>query len=227
VDKLTPTVLVVEDELRLRGLIRDYLEEDGIRVLEAGRGDEALDLFERERADLVVLDLMLPGMDGFEVCRRLRERTGAWIVMLTARSEEHDKLTGYDAGADDYVTKPFSPSVLRAKVRTLLKRSAASAGKDMAAEAGLQVDEGMREARLNGEALPLSPKEFDLLLCLCRNPNLVLSRDLILDRVWGFDYFGDVRTVDTHIKRLRRKLGEAGAAIETARGNGYRWRVKP
>ena len=226
-DKLTPTVLVVEDELRLRGLIRDYLEEDGIRVLEAGRGDEALALFERERADLVVLDLMLPGMDGFEVCRRLRERTGAWIVMLTARSEEHDKLTGYDAGADDYVTKPFSPSVLRAKVRTLLKRSAASAGKDTAAEAGLQVDEGMREARLNGEALPLSPKEFDLLLCLCRNPNLVLSRDLILDRVWGFDYFGDVRTVDTHIKRLRRKLGEAGAAIETARGNGYRWRVKP
>jgi len=218
------TIMVVEDEPRMQDLICDYLQEQPFRLLRARDGRQALEAFAKDPADLVILDVMMPFVDGFEVCRTLRRKSDVLIVILTAKSEEADKLLGYELGADDYVTKPFSPKVLVAKVRALLKRAERS-GSDVDAalvRAGdLEINEATFEARLRGEPLALTPKEFDLLLFMCRNRNLVLSRDQLLDSVWGHDYFGDVRTVDTHVKRLRQKLGHCADWIRTVRGNGY------
>ncbi|MCM3342816.1 response regulator transcription factor [Paenibacillus sp. MER TA 81-3] len=218
------TILVVDDEQLIRELIADYLEDEGYEVMQAADGAEAVRLLRQRAVDLVVLDVMMPGKNGFEVCEDIRSFSNAVIVMLTAKAEEEDKLTGYGSGADDYVTKPFSPKVLAAKIRVLLQRWSHAEPASGAEETGFVIDEAAYEVRVNGSVLPLTTKEFELLRCLSQHPNQALTRDNILDKVWGMDYFGDVRTVDTHIKRLRRKLGEHAEHIVTVRGNGYKYR---
>ncbi|MCC3375202.1 response regulator transcription factor [Cohnella sp. REN36] len=229
---MQPKVLIIEDERRIRELIADYLEEEGLAWCECERGDAALETFRLQAPQLVLLDILMPGLDGYDVCEAIRAESNVPIIFLTAKSEEDDKLLGYDLGADDYMTKPFSPKVLAAKIKALLKR--AEAPKKEGSEAGeteaLEVDElklnvSAREASLAGSPLALSPKEFDLLLYFVRNRNRVLSREMLLNAVWGFDYEGDVRTVDTHVKRLRQKLGDRAKWIVTLRGNGYRMKV--
>ncbi|WP_308637635.1 response regulator transcription factor [Paenibacillus silvisoli] len=230
-------VLLVEDEPRMRQLIVDYLHGENITVIEAANGEEALRRFAEENVALVILDIMMPKLDGYSVCKSIRERSDVMIVMLTARSAEDDKLQGYELGADDYMTKPFSPKELTAKVKALLKRAellaaaaalpAGDAGMDGVIELdGLAIREASREVAVEGEELTLSPKEYDLLIYMYRNRNIVLTRDMLLNHVWGFDYFGDARTVDTHIKRLRQKLGGKAELICTVRGNGYQFKVK-
>ncbi|MBP3966388.1 response regulator transcription factor [Paenibacillus lignilyticus] len=234
---MSGNVLLVEDEPLMRQLIVDYLHGENIKVIEAANGEEALLRFGAESVALVILDIMMPKLDGYSVCRSIRERSDVMIIMLTARSAEDDKLLGYDLGADDYMTKPFSPKELTAKVKALLKRAellaAASAstntdGQDAGVISldGLTIREASHEVKVEGEELTLSPKEYDLLLYMYRNRNIVLSRDMLLNHVWGFDYFGDARTVDTHIKRLRQKLGVKSDLICTVRGNGYQFKVK-
>ncbi|WP_201755639.1 response regulator transcription factor [Paenibacillus glycinis] len=219
--------MIVEDEARLRELLYDYLSEEGFEVAEARNGSEALERFAQTPADAVILDIMMPFLDGYAVCREIRKRSNAVIVMLTARSEEMDKLYGYELGADDYVTKPFSAKVLIAKVRALLKRAGAGAGEEPGFRLeGLEIRERACEMYVDNEPVSLTPKEFELLLHLVKNRNIVLSRDAILDQVWGIEYDGDGRTVDTHIKRLRQKMHRYAAHIATVRGNGYVFRVK-
>lgn len=224
------TVLVVEDEPLMRELITDYLKEEGFLVEEARNGAEALEKFARTPAEAVILDVMMPFLDGFAVCRRLRQASNTVIVMLTARSEETDKLYGYELGADDYVTKPFSPKVLVAKVKALLKRAGARNGEEPAAVyrvGGLEIREHSFELLVDGQPSEVTPKEFELLLYLYHNRNQVLSRDMLLDGVWGYGYEGDARNVDATIKRLRQKLGPYAPLIQTIRGNGYILKVAP
>lgn len=231
---MKPKVLIVEDERRIRELIADYLEEEDLDFCECARGDKALDTFRQHVPHLVILDILMPGLDGYDVCEAIRAESEVPIVFLTAKSEEDDKLLGYDLGADDYVTKPFSPKVLVAKIKALLKRAETAKktapneteGEWMEME-GLTLNVAAREAALHGMPLILSPKEFDLLLHFVRNRNRVLSREMLLDAVWGYDYEGYARTVDTHVKRLRQKLGDRAEWIVTLRGNGYRMKVTP
>ncbi|PZM66462.1 response regulator transcription factor [Paenibacillus dendritiformis] len=218
------TILVVDDEPLMRELISDYLEDEGYDVLQAGGGEEAVNMLDGQSVDLVVLDVMMPGKDGFEVCEEIRALSDAIIVMLTARAEEEDELTGYSYGADDYITKPFSLKVLSAKIRALLNRWKNEEAEGLSGNDRLVIDDTAREVRKDGIDIPLTSKEFELLRFLADHPNQVLTRDIILDRVWGMDYYGDVRTVDTHIKRLRRKLGDEAGRIVTVRGNGYKYR---
>jgi DNA-binding response OmpR family regulator len=219
------TILIVEDESRMRHLIATYLKKEGLTVLEAENGMQALDIFKREKIDLIILDIMMPYMDGYEVCKNIRAHSDVLIIMLTAKSEEDDKLLGYGLGADDYQTKPFSPKVLTAKVKALLKRSELV---EVKTEAGLtkidtlEINDLSHNVTLNGEKLDLSPKEYDLLLYLAKNHGIVLSRDQLLTNVWGYDFDGDLRTVDTHVKRVRQKLGEKADLITTVRGSGYK-----
>lgn len=208
----------------MRELISDYLEDEGYDVLQAGGGEEAVNMLDGQSVDLVVLDVMMPGKDGFEVCEEIRALSDAIIVMLTARAEEEDELTGYSYGADDYITKPFSLKVLSAKIRALLNRWKNEEAEGLSGNDRLVIDDTAREVRKDGIDIPLTSKEFELLRFLADHPNQVLTRDIILDRVWGMDYYGDVRTVDTHIKRLRRKLGDEAGRIVTVRGNGYKYR---
>lgn len=229
---MQPKVLIVEDERRIRELIADYLEAEGLAWCECDRGDKALETFRLEAPQLVLLDILMPGLDGYDVCEAIRAESNVPIVFLTAKSEEDDKLLGYDLGADDYMTKPFSPKVLAAKIKALLKRAElakkeGASGDDSEAVTveGLVLNVSARESFLEGAPLALSPKEFDLLLYFVRNRNRVLSREMLLDAVWGYDYEGDVRTVDTHVKRLRQKLGDRAEWIVTLRGNGYRMKV--
>lgn len=193
-------------------------------MLQAGGGEEAVNLIDSQPIDLFVLDVMMPGKDGFEVCEEIRAQSDAIIVMLTAKAEEEDELTGYSYGADDYVTKPFSLKVLSAKIRVLLNRWKNEEAEELSGNDRLVIDDTAREVHKDGITLPLTSKEFELLRCLADHSNQVLTRDMILDRVWGMDYYGDVRTVDTHIKRLRRKLGDEAGRIVTVRGNGYKYR---
>jgi DNA-binding response OmpR family regulator len=224
------TILVVEDEPKLLGVVRDYLERDGYRVLTAADGREALDRFRSSRPDLIVLDLMLPEMDGMEVCRRIRRDSDVPIIMLTARAEEVDELLGLELGADDYVTKPFSPRMLLARVRTVLRRARANdGGSDQGALVlgPLRLDEARHEAAWDGELLALTPTQFRLLLALARHPRRVFDRLELLERVQGEAYAGYERTVDAHVKNLRKKLGAAGgeaaaSAIVTVPGVGYK-----
>lgn len=230
---LNKTVLIVEDERKLRELIADYLEAEGLSWREAANGDDAVSLFRDIRPDLVILDILMPGLDGYDVCEEIRKLSDVPILFLTAKSEEEDKLLGYDLGADDYMTKPFSPKVLAAKVKALLRRSETSRAERAVAEgklvnAGpLSIDVSGREAVLDGEPLALSPKEFDLLLYFANHNGIVLSRDRLLERVWGYDYEGDARTVDTYVRRLRLKLNDRADWIATLRGNGYRFKAAP
>ncbi|PWX09023.1 DNA-binding response regulator [Clostridium perfringens] len=223
---MNKTVLIVEDEIRIRFLVRDYFKKEGFNVLEASDGEEALRIFSENIVDLAILDIMMPKLDGFAVCRNIREVSNTPIILLTAKSQEEDKLLGYELGADDYMTKPFSPKVLLAKAKALLRRTGTLNDKNILDFNGLTINKLSHEVKLNGEELLLSPKEYDLLIYLSSNEGIALSRDRILDNVWGYDYFGDIRTVDTNIKRLREKLLDKANYIATVRGSGYKFEVK-
>lgn len=222
------TILIADDEARIRRLVSDFLKRDGHTVIEAGDGTAALRELENRRAglDLAILDVMMPGMDGFAVLRELRaqEQGDAHlpVMMLTARAEDADQVRGLEDGADDYVTKPFSPVVLAARVRSLLKREG-RASAPVAEFDQLSINELRREVLVAGAPVELTPKEYELLIYFKNNRAIALSRESILNAVWGYDYFGDLRTVDTHVKKLRAKLGACGAMIETVRGYGYRF----
>jgi two-component system response regulator ResD len=220
------TILLAEDEERLRKLVSTYLKRENYHVLEAKNGKEALRIWEDHSVDLMILDVMMPEVDGWSVCRRIRENSDLPILMLTARGEENDKLFGFDLGVDDYVTKPFSVKELMARIKVLLKRSHKEIKEDQLKLEDLVIDTVKHQVYLAGKALDLSPKEYDLLYYFMINKNQALTRETILDSVWGYDYYGDLRTVDTHVKRLRRKLEESGKKIVTVRGIGYRLEVK-
>lgn len=220
------TLLIVEDEFRIRLLLKDYFIREDFNILEASNGKEAIEIFSKNKVDLVVLDIMMPELDGFEVCKIIREASSTPIIMLTAREEEDDKLLGYNLGADDYITKPFSPKVLVAKVKALLKRTDSHKDTSILEFNGLTINKLSHEVLVNNNAINLSPKEYDLLIYLSSNEGIALSRDQILDNVWGIDYYGDTRTVDTNIKRLREKLLNKSDYITTVRGSGYKFEVK-
>ena len=222
------TILIADDEARIRRLVSDFLKRDGHSILEAADGREAMQILENRRPglDLAILDVMMPGMDGFEVLRELRaqERSDKHlpVMMLTARAEDADQVRGLEDGADDYVTKPFSPIVLAARVRTLLKREGRAAA-PVEQLGQLSINELRREVLVSGKPVDLTPKEYELLIYFKNNRSIALSRESILNAVWGYDYFGDLRTVDTHVKKLLAKLGDCGSMIETVRGYGYRF----
>jgi DNA-binding response OmpR family regulator len=217
------TILVVDDEGNIVELVRLYLENEGYSVVTAADGEKALEMYERHDPDLVVLDLMLPEMDGFEVCRELRRRGDVPILMLTARSEDVDAIVGLELGADDYVTKPFNPRALVARVKAILRRTDATAkGGRPIAVGNLRIDPRRREVTIGDRRLELRAREFDLLAALARDPGAVLTRDALLEDVWGTDFPGETRTVDVHVAEVRKKLGEDGPPIETVRGVGYR-----
>jgi two-component system alkaline phosphatase synthesis response regulator PhoP len=217
------TILVVDDERNIVELVRLYLEKEGYAVVTAGDGEQALVQFERSDPDLVVLDLMLPKMDGFEVCRELRRRGDVPILMLTARSEDVDAIVGLELGADDYVTKPFNPRALVARVKAILRRTAATAKGGRPISVGdMRIDPRRREVYVGNRRVDLRAREFDLLAALARDPGVVLTRDALLEDVWGTDFPGETRTVDVHVAEVRKKLGDDGPQVETVRGIGYR-----
>jgi DNA-binding response OmpR family regulator len=215
------TVLVVDDEPIVRDVVVRYLQRDGYDTLEAGDGDAARELIERSPPELVVLDVMLPGTDGLELCRWIRSRGSLPVILLTARGDEADRIVGLDLGADDYVTKPFSPRELAARVRSVLRRAGEPARAERLVFGGLELDAGSRDVRLDGRALRLTAKEFDLLFFLAANPGQVFSRDQLMSRVWGYEVAVDTGTVTVHVRRLRTKIGEA--RLETIWGVGYRF----
>ncbi len=217
------TILVVDDAPNIVELLRLYLEQAGYAVLSAGDGPAAIELHRSHRPDLVILDVMLPGLDGFEVCRAIRREWDTPILMLTARTDDVDAIVGLELGADDYVTKPFNPRALVARVKAILRRSDGAARLGRPAEVGsLRVDPRRRTAEVDGRPVELRAREFDLLLALAREPGAVLTRELLLEDVWGTDFPGETRTVDVHVSELRRKLGPGGPVIESVRGVGYR-----
>ena len=220
-------ILVVDDESRMRKLVRDFLVREGYEVLEAGDGEEALDLFYREKdIALIILDVMMPKRNGFEVCREIRETSKVPIIMLTAKGEESDELNGFELGVDEYISKPFSPKILVARVGAILRRS----GKTQVEEAavsmgGIVLDKAAHMVTVDGERIDLSYKEFELLAYFMENAGIALSREKILNSVWNYDYFGDARTIDTHVKKLRAKMGDKGRYITTVWGMGYKFEV--
>ena len=217
------TILVVDDERHIVDLIRLYLEKEGFAVVAGHDGEEALALHARHEPDLVVLDLMLPKIDGFEVCREIRRRGDTPILMVTARTDDVDAIVGLELGADDYVTKPFNPRALVARVKAILRRTEATARGGRPIEVGtLRIDPRRREASVADRRLELRSREFDLLAALARDPGIVLTRDALLEDVWGTDFPGETRTVDVHVAEVRKKLGRDGPQIETVRGLGYR-----
>lgn len=222
---MSKTVLLVEDEQRLREIVSDYFISEGFIVVEAEDGKQALAQFEANAIDLVILDIMLPEIDGWSVCRRIRKESVVPIIMLTARSDEEDTLLGFELGADEYVTKPFSPKVLVARAKTLLKRAEGIIGQDenVLSMCGIEVNKLSRTVIVDGSEIILTHKEFELLLYLMENKGIVLSRQHLLDHLWGYDYFGDDRTVDTHIKKLRSKLGDRAKNIATVIRVGYKF----
>ena len=219
-------ILVVDDEPSIRDLLRVVLESRGYEVNEAENGLSALRVFEAANPDMVILDVMMPQMDGFECCRRLRAISGCPILMLTAKGEDYDQVNGLDCGADDYVIKPFTPMVLVARMEALFRRSDKE-GRARTVFGGMRIDTNGREVFIDEERITLSRKEYDLLKYLADNYNISLSRDQILEYVWGYDYLGSSNTVDTHINRLRNKLGRCGVYITTLRGYGYKFEVDP
>lgn len=214
-------ILVVDDEWKIRKLIKDYLVREGCSVDEAGDGEEGLDLFFQTTYDIVILDIMMPKIDGWSVCRKIREESQVPIIMLTARADESDQLFGFELETDEYMIKPFNPKLLVAKVKALLRRDGKIVDKTYLEFGDLVIDTSKREVKLGDVILELTPKEYDLLYFFIENKGLALSREKILNSVWGWDYFGDSRTVDTHIKRLRKKIGDN--FIQTVRGFGYKF----
>ncbi len=219
-------ILLVEDDMRLRKLVATYLRKEDFEVVEAEDGKIAMERWSESEIDLVILDVMLPEYDGWTVCRNIRRESRVPIMMLTARSEENDKLFGFELGVDDYVTKPFSTKELVARVKALLKRSGKTSFEDEIVFGTLKINTKYHMVFINEEVIELTPKEYDLLVYFINNKNIALSREKILDGVWGHDYFGDLRTVDTHVKRLRKKLQEMSEYLSTVRGLGYRFEVK-
>lgn len=219
-------ILVVDDESRMRKLVKDFLAREGYTVLEAGDGMEAMDVFyEAKDIALVILDVMMPKMDGWQVCREIRESSKVPIIMLTARSEERDELQGFELGVDEYISKPFSPKILVARVNAILRRSLGNAGGDVIEAGGIVVDKAAHIVKIDGAQIELSYKEFELLSYFMENQGIALSREKILNNVWNYDYFGDARTIDTHVKKLRSKLGAKGEYIRTIWGMGYKFEV--
>ncbi len=225
---MSKRVLVVDDEARIRGIVRSYLESDGFEVAEAGDGEAAVPMVADWQPDLVVLDVMMPGTDGLEVLRRLRTSSDVPVILLTARSEEVDKLVGLSVGADDYVTKPFSPRELVARIKAVLRRGGAPPADttDRMTFAELTIDVDAREVERHGQSVDLSTLEFDLLVALARAPGRVLTRRQLLEKVWGYDFYGDERVVDVHIRNIRKVLGDSAndpELIATVRGVGYKF----
>ncbi len=218
-------ILIADDEVRIRKLLADFLRKDGYMVVEANDGEEALEKFSSNKIHLIVLDVMMPKMDGWEALTQIRKISSVPVIMLTAKTEEYYQLNSFRLGVDDYVPKPFSPGVLMARVTALLRRSGAINNSKKVFGA-LVIDDAARKVTLNGEAIDLTPKEYDMLNFLTSNSGIALSREQILNSVWSFDYFGDLRTVDTHIKQLRSKLGVYAEKICTVRGIGYRFEVE-
>ena len=216
-------ILVVDDESRMRKLVRDFLEREGFRVLEASDGLEAMELFYQDKdIALLILDVMMPNMDGWQVCREVRQTSKIPIIMLTARSEERDELQGFELGVDEYISKPFSPKILVARVTAILRRVNALDAGQVVDAGGITIDKAAHQVTIDGQVVDLSYKEFELLTYFMENQGLALSREKILNHVWNYDYFGDARTIDTHVKKLRSKMGEKGDYIKTIWGVGYK-----
>ena len=216
-------ILVVDDESRMRKLVKDFLQREGYEVLEAGDGSEALDIFfANEDIALLILDVMMPRMDGWQVCREIRNYSKVPIIMLTARADEKDELQGFELGVDEYITKPFSPKILVARVEAILRRAGKSTADSVLDVGGIHMDKAAHMVEIDGKSVDLSYKEFELLAYFMENRGIALSREKILNNVWNYDYFGDARTIDTHVKKLRSKLGEKGDLIKTIWGMGYK-----
>ncbi|MCR5054169.1 MAG: response regulator transcription factor [Lachnospiraceae bacterium] len=222
-------ILIADDEQRIRKLLKDFLSKEGYNILEAGDGNEALNIYDTHPdLSLAILDVMMPEMNGYDVAKYIRERSSLPIIMLTAKSAEEDELKGFDVGADEYITKPFSPKILVARVNAVIRRTdgkTVSDTKKIMDIGGIEVDQGAHTVKIDGEEIPLSVKEFELLSYFIQNKGIALSREQILNSVWDYDYFGDARTIDTHVKKLRSKMGEKGDYIKTIWGMGYKFDV--
>ena len=221
-------ILVVDDEARMRKLVRDFLVKSNFEVVEAGDGSEALDLFFKQKdIELIILDVMMPKLDGWGVCREVRQYSQVPIIMLTAKAEERDELQGFQLGVDEYISKPFSPKILVARVEAILRRTNQLGAKEEILEAGgIRIDKVAHSVTIDGKSVDLSYKEFELLTYFLENKGIALSREKILNSVWNYDYFGDARTIDTHVKKLRSKMGEKGDYIKTIWGMGYKFEVE-
>ena len=219
-------VLMVDDESRMRKLVSDFLTRKGYIVIEAGDGEEALDRFYADKdISLVILDVMMPKMNGWDVCREIRKNSKVPIIMLTAKSDESSELNGFECGADEYIAKPFSPKILTARVDALIRRSYSIDSSEVTDVGGIIIDKAAHIVKIDGQEIDLSFKEFELLTYFVDNKGLALSREKILNNVWNYDYFGDARTIDTHVKKLRKKLGDKGDYIKTIWGLGYKFEI--
>ena len=217
---------MVDDESRMRKLVNDFLSRKNYEVIEACDGEEAIDKFYGDKdISLVILDVMMPKMDGWEVCREIRKNSSVPIIMLNAKSEENDELTGFECGADEYISKPFSPKILTARVDALVRRTYQIDNSEIIEIGGIEIDKAAHIVRIDGNEIELSYKEFELLTYFVENKGIALSREKILNNVWNYDYFGDARTIDTHVKKLRKKMGEKGDYIRTIWGMGYKFEV--
>ena len=217
-------ILVVDDESRMRKLVKDFLVKNGFQVIEAENGAEAVDIFFEEKdIALMILDVMMPKMDGWEVCREIRQYSKVPIIMLTARGDERDELLGFELGVDEYISKPFSPKILVARVEAILRRTNLANQEEVLEAGGICVNKAAHQVTLDGKPMELSYKEFELLSYFVENEGIALSREKILNSVWNYDYFGDARTIDTHVKKLRSKMGEKGELIKTVCGMGYKF----
>ena len=221
------TILIVDDESRIRKLIKDFLSKEGFNILEAEDGEKALNILEEHTKNigLIILDVMMPKLDGWSVLRQIRQSSNVPVIMLTARGEEQDELFGFELGVDEYITKPFSPKILVARVQAILKREKVIK-KDIQEYGGIEIDADGRTVKVDGKQIEMSLREYELLKYLVDNKGIALSRDKILSNVWNYDYYGDSRTIDSHIKKIRHKLGKKGKYIETIRGVGYKFEVK-
>lgn len=223
-DKLK--ILVVDDESRMRKLVRDFLVKSNYTVLEAEDGAQAVEIFFAQNdIALIILDVMMPKMDGWQVCKEIRECSKVPIIMLTAKSDERDELQGFELGVDEYISKPFSPKILVARVEAILRRTGQTGTEEILEEEGIRIDKAAHSVTVDGEPVELSYKEFELLTYFLENKGIALSREKILNSVWNYDYFGDARTIDTHVKKLRSKLGSKGELIKTIWGMGYKFEV--
>ena len=219
-------ILVVDDESRMRKLVKDFLGREGYQVLEAGDGLEAMEAFYAEKdIALIILDVMMPKMDGWQTCREIRQSSKVPIIMLTARGDERDELQGFDLGVDEYISKPFSPKILVARVEAILRRSGHGEQEDVLTCGGIELNKTAHMVSVDGKNIELSFKEFELLTYFMENQGIALSREKILNSVWNYDYFGDARTIDTHVKKLRSKMGDKGEYIRTVWGMGYKFEV--
>ena len=222
-----PKILVVDDESRMRKLVKDFLEKKNFHVLEAGDGEEAMDIFYEEKdIALLILDVMMPKMDGWETLKEIRKFSQVPVIMLTAKADERDELQGFDLGVDEYITKPFSPKILVARVAAILRRTTDAASDEKLVAGGIEMNLSAHVVTIDGKPVELSFKEFELLQYFITNKGVALSREKILNNVWNYDYFGDARTIDTHVKKLRSKMGDKGEYIKTIWGMGYKFEVE-